>query len=213
MAQDVDIRRDGVWPARSAGVGILAALDGAALTLWPLVATPLIRGRRLRSGKLGTEATNPLPSDEVVPEPTWSYTLAISVDAAPEAVWPWIAQVGQGSRGFPHLSDAQEPRRLQDHQHDGDPDRTQQPVVGNDIYLYPTAPPIRAEVVDAPNALVLAGSIADIGGGMSTWLTPPGEAEYVGYDGSIGSQLIDWGNPRHGYRCVCTVDTPAEASQ
>lgn len=30
----------------------------------------------------------------------------------------------------------------------------------------------------------------------------PEEAEYVGYNGSIGSQPIDWGNPRHGYRCV-----------
>lgn len=44
-------------------------------------------------------------------------------------------------------------------------------------------------------------------------MTVPGEAEYVGYNGSVGSQPIDWGNPRHGYRCVRPVDTPAEASQ
>jgi hypothetical protein len=34
----------------------------------------------------------------------------------------------------------------------------------------------------------------------------PGEAEYVGYNGSVRSQPINWGNPRHGYRCVRLVE-------
>jgi hypothetical protein len=29
-----------------------------------------------------------------------------------------------------------------------------------------------------------------------------GEARYVAYNGAVGRQPIDWGNPRHGYRCV-----------
>lgn len=34
----------------------------------------------------------------------------------------------------------------------------------------------------------------------------PGEAAYVAYNGSVGSQPMDWGNPRHGYRCVRDAD-------
>jgi hypothetical protein len=47
------------------------------------------------------------------------------------------------------------------------------PAVGEDIYLHPTAPQMRIEIVDPPNALVLLGSPADIGAeescGVSTW--------------------------------------------
>jgi hypothetical protein len=42
-------------------------------------------------------------------------------------------------------------------------------VVGDDIYLHPTAPPMRVDVVEPPNTLVLVGSIAGIGWGVSTW--------------------------------------------
>ena len=49
----------------------------------------------------------------------------------------------------------------------------QRPAVGDDIYLHPTAPPMRIEIVDPPNGLVLLGSPSDVGGegswGMSTW--------------------------------------------
>ena len=103
---DLDNRRLGHRTAGSPGGGVLAALEGAALIVWNLVATPFIGPRRLRWGTVGTEATDSLPGDELVPEPKWSYTLGIAVDASPEAVWPWIAQIGQGRGGFLHLSDA-----------------------------------------------------------------------------------------------------------
>lgn len=166
-------RRLGHRTARSPGVGVLAALEGAALIVWNLVATPFIGRRRLTRGTVGTEATDSLPGDEFVPEPKWSYTLGIAVDASPEAVWPWIAQIGQGRGGFYtyqtlenivgcKITNATEV--LPDHQH---------PAVGASIYLHPTAPPMRIEIVDPPNALVLLGSPADIGSeeswGVSTW--------------------------------------------
>jgi hypothetical protein len=100
MTQGLDVRRGGIRQARPPGVGILAALKGAALIVWHLVATPFIRPRRLRWGTVGTEATDSLPRDQLVPEPKWSYTLGLDVDATPEDVWPWIAQVGQGRGGF-----------------------------------------------------------------------------------------------------------------
>ena len=35
-----------------------------------------------------------LPGDEEVPEPDWQSTRAITIDAPPERVWPWLVQMG-----------------------------------------------------------------------------------------------------------------------
>ena len=166
----LDNRRLGHRTARSPGVGVLAALEGVALIVWNLVATPFIGKKRLRWGTVGTEPGDPLPGDALVPQPKWSYTLGIAIDAPPEAVWPWIAQIGQGRGGFYTYQTLENiagcritntTEILPDHQH---------PAVGEGIFLYQDAPPLRIEIVDRPNALVLFGSPADIGAeGVSTW--------------------------------------------
>lgn len=157
----------------SPGVGVLAALEGAGLVAWNLVATPFVGRKRLRWGTKGTEATDPLPGDELVPDPKWSYTLGIDIAAPPEAVWPWIAQIGQKRGGFYTYQTLENmvgckitntTEILPEYQH---------PEVGYEVYLHPTAPPMPIEIVDPPNALVLFGSPADTGAeeswGMSTW--------------------------------------------
>lgn len=52
--------------------------------------------RRLgqRSGVSPIEAWKALPGDEIVPQPMWQSTRAITIAAAPEQVWPWIVQMG-----------------------------------------------------------------------------------------------------------------------
>jgi len=173
MAQDLSIRESGSRQASSPGVGVLAALEGAALIVLHLLATPFIGRSRLRWGTVGTEASDSLPGDSLVPEPKWSYTLGIAVDAPPEAVWPWIAQVGQGRGGFYTYQTLENmvgckivntTEILPEHQH---------PAVGDDVLLHPTAPPLRIAIADPPNALVLFGSPTDIAAeeswGMSTW--------------------------------------------
>ena len=97
---EVDNRRLGHRKIPAPGVGVLAALEGAALIMWNLVATPFIGRRRLHWGTVRTDATHSLPGDQLVPEPKWSYTLGITVGASPEDVWPWIAQIGLGRGGF-----------------------------------------------------------------------------------------------------------------
>jgi hypothetical protein len=183
---------ESTWPVRGPrtappGVGVLAALEGAGLIACHLVATPFIGERRLRWGTVGTEATDSLPGDELVPDPKWSYTLGVAVDAPPEAVWPWIAQIGQGRGGFYTYQTLENlvgckitntTEILPAHQH---------PAVGDDIYLHPTAPPMRIEIVDPPRALVLSGSPADIRAeeswGMSTW-------QFVVNAGSLGGSRL-----------------------
>ena len=46
------------------------------------------------------EKRSPLPVDALVPEPIFASTHAITIDAPPERVWPWIAQMGAGRAGW-----------------------------------------------------------------------------------------------------------------
>lgn len=41
-----------------------------------------------------------LPGDELTPNPGLSMTRAVTIDAPVEAVWPWLAQIGQDRGGF-----------------------------------------------------------------------------------------------------------------
>jgi hypothetical protein len=155
------------------GVGVLAAVEGAALIAVHLVATPFIGHKRLHWGTVASEATEPLPGDELVPMPKWSYTLAVGVDAPPESVWPWIAQIGQGRGGFYTYQTLENlagcritntTEILAEHQH---------PEVGDEILLHPSAPAMRIALMDPPHALVLHGAPVAIDGGpvwgSSTW--------------------------------------------
>jgi hypothetical protein len=166
----------------SPGVGVLAALGGAGLLAWNLVATPFVGQKRRRWGTLKTEATDPLPGDELVPDPKWSYTLGIDVAAPPEAVWPWIAQIGQGRGGFYTYQMLENMVGCKIRNTTEILPAYQHPEEGDEIYLHPTAPPLRVEIVDPPHTLVLFGSLvegtAEGSWGVTTWqfIVRPGPA-------------------------------------
>jgi hypothetical protein len=46
----------------------------------------------------GPERSDHLPGDELIPNPIASLTHAITLEGDPQAVWPWLAQMGAGSR-------------------------------------------------------------------------------------------------------------------
>jgi hypothetical protein len=46
------------------------------------------------------EKRRPLRVDTMIPDPFFTSTHAITIDAAPEQVWPWIAQMGAGRAGW-----------------------------------------------------------------------------------------------------------------
>ena len=46
------------------------------------------------------EAEKALPGDDLVPEPTACDTRGLTIDAPPEAVWPWLVQMGYGRGGW-----------------------------------------------------------------------------------------------------------------
>jgi hypothetical protein len=41
-----------------------------------------------------------MPGDEIVPKASFNGTRAITIDAPPEEVWPWIVQIGYRRAGF-----------------------------------------------------------------------------------------------------------------
>ena len=82
-----------------AGRRILArlALTGAiALTLYLVVYRPL----QLRWGASHEEVTRSMPGDEIQPRPIFDATRAITIQAPPEQIWPWLVQIGYRRAGW-----------------------------------------------------------------------------------------------------------------
>lgn len=134
------------------------------------LATPYLRTRRRRWGATDEELETTYPGDNLVPNPNWTANHAISIEAAPKQVWPWIAQIGQGRGGcysyekLENLAGCQmqnASRILQEHQHvrEGDP-----------IRLHAQMPPMRVAIVEEASALVLHGNPAegDVSANLST---------------------------------------------
>jgi hypothetical protein len=81
---------------RRIGRSILDALSGL-----PLFATaPLYRRWHLRWGATDGEVRGSMPGDEIVPKASFNGTRAVTIEAPPEEVWPWIVQIGYRRAGF-----------------------------------------------------------------------------------------------------------------
>lgn len=76
------------WPIVGL-VGAAGAVGGGLVNRW-----------QMRWGATDGEVHGALPGDALVAEPATQVTRAISIDAPPESVWPWIAQLGADRGGF-----------------------------------------------------------------------------------------------------------------
>lgn len=75
-------------------------LFGGSLAVVTVLGSPVLRGWYNRWGATHDELTRPLPGDALVKDPKLGYTRAITIETPPQAVWPWLAQIGQGRGGF-----------------------------------------------------------------------------------------------------------------
>jgi hypothetical protein len=82
-----------------AGRAAAAVALGGALYRW------LVRERLLNWGAQEAEAGARLPGDELLEDADAVATRAITIDAPPSAVWPWIAQMGPAPRGGAYTYD------------------------------------------------------------------------------------------------------------
>jgi hypothetical protein len=76
----------GAWGAGAALAAVAAVLIGAS---W-----------HRRWGATPAEAAGPLPGDDLISQPVFQSTRAITIEAAPQAVWPWLVQMGMGRGGW-----------------------------------------------------------------------------------------------------------------
>jgi hypothetical protein len=90
LASAIHALRGHTRPSRGAG------LASALIATYLVVGRPLM----LHWGATCEELRAELPGDELVPEPATQSTRAVTIDAPVEAVWPWLAQIGQDRAGF-----------------------------------------------------------------------------------------------------------------
>jgi hypothetical protein len=79
---------------RRARTAVLLALCGAVAYV------RFIRPWQLTWGATAAEVSRALPSDDLVPNPNFNATRAITIAAPPERVWPWIVQMGLTRAGW-----------------------------------------------------------------------------------------------------------------
>jgi hypothetical protein len=60
----------------------------------------VIRPAGLRWGATDAEVGRVIAGDELIAHPSFNATRAVTIDAPPEAIWPWLMQWGYGKAGF-----------------------------------------------------------------------------------------------------------------
>jgi hypothetical protein len=74
----------------------LMLLAAGVAAAWWFIARPW----GLRWGSTAEERSRAMPGDEIVPDPDYETTKAITVPAPPEDIWPWLVQIGRGRGGL-----------------------------------------------------------------------------------------------------------------
>jgi hypothetical protein len=118
----------------------------------------LLRARLAHWGATGAEVRGALPGDELVARANVTTTRAITVHAPAAAVWPWIAQLGQGRGGFYSYDTAENLLGMDIHSAERVVGEWQAIEVGTQIRLAAEVP-LTAAVVEPGRALVLRGSV------------------------------------------------------
>ena len=80
---------------KKVGIG-LATLGGVSLGVY----LRYIRPWQLRWGATDEEVARAMPGDDVVKHPTFNATRAVTIQARPEEIWPWLVQIGITRAGW-----------------------------------------------------------------------------------------------------------------
>jgi len=136
------------------------AIGGAMLA-------PFLRQQRRRWGATDDELERTYPGDALIPDSNWTAVHAISIEATPERIWPWVAQIGQGRGGFYSYQKLENAvgssientsRILEEHQ---------SVRAGDPIRLHVETPPMTVAITEEPTTLVLLGEPAGASGDVA----------------------------------------------
>jgi hypothetical protein len=126
------------------GVGVAAVAWGRATSLgW---------------GATADEIRSSLPGDDLVVDADMVATRGITIDCEPDAVWPWIVQLGQGRGGWYSYDFLENLVGCDIHSADRIVPAWQLLKVGDEVRLAPQAPLVVA-IADPRQALVLRGCV------------------------------------------------------
>ena len=88
------------WSADWRGVARLAGRLGLALVIFLAGYLLVYRPQQLRWGATDEEVARAMPGDEIQPYPIFNATRAITIQARPEQIWPWLVQIGYRRAGW-----------------------------------------------------------------------------------------------------------------
>ncbi|HEX3198586.1 MAG TPA: hypothetical protein VHR39_13640 [Propionibacteriaceae bacterium] len=128
----------------------------------------LLRPLYSRWGATDEEVRRTLPGDELVPTPRAQSTWAVTIEAPPERVWPWLVQIGQDRAGFYTYEWFENGLlRLSIHNADRIVPEWQNITVGDRMWFYPERYPIkprsgpRVVAIEPNRALLLCHQVMD----------------------------------------------------
>jgi hypothetical protein len=131
--------------------GTRARIVGGATLATGLAAASyslLFRRRCLTWGATPDEVTRGLPGDDLLASPDILSTRAVTVDAPPSAIWPWLLQMGSGRGGAYTYDWIENLFGLGMHSANEVLPEFQDVKVGDEFRLGPNRPMMRVEVLD-----------------------------------------------------------------
>jgi hypothetical protein len=117
-----------------------------------------VRPWQLRWGATDPESDRRLPGDALIANPDLLATRAITVHAAADQVWPWIAQLGQGRGGFYSYDALENLVGCDIHSADQIVPEWQAITVGDQVKLHPEVG-LAVAALERGRSLVLRGGV------------------------------------------------------
>jgi hypothetical protein len=156
-------------------IGLLSFLATAGGALY----WTQLRPWHQRWGATDDEVNRPLRGDEFVANPPINVTHAITVNATPAEIWPWLVQLGQGRGGFYSYDELENLMGLDIHTANRILPEHQNLQVGDLIPLAPNDFGIPVAILERERAMVLHGDTRLPGGGAPP--VKPGEVLAVSW--------------------------------
>lgn len=136
-------------------VSLLIAAGAALVAAYAF----LLRPWHSRWGATDAEACGPLPGDHLVPDPKLEATHAVTVNAPPEHVWPWLVQLGQDRAGFYSYTWLENLFGCHMRNTYHVVPEWQHLKVGDGVLFHPKLPRVPVAVLDPNHALVIGGQL------------------------------------------------------
>ncbi len=152
---DNDSRTDriGMKKTTACAIGLGTYLAGLAVGY-----QVLLRDRCLNWGTTPDEATRTMPGDDLLPTPDIVATRAVTVQAPPSAIWPWLVQMGPGRGGAYTYDWIENLLGLDMHSADEILPQFQDLAVGDTLSLGTSGPTMRVTELEPERTLVFGST-------------------------------------------------------